>query len=173
MNKIRIHFEPDGLHWAAAGITVLAFLLMFIAGILIGSPTGPLVMWGIFTVFMSGLLIAAMILKDRTIEVEYDKHTVRWKWLWKEYKIELSEIEKFVLRVREYNMKGAVIRRLELRFYPPESDDLWDEPNLNDRIDSDSIIQMAEGKADDLPLMQLYNFLADEYPEKAKGFVKW
>ena len=43
---------------------------------------------------------------------------------------------------------------------------------LKTKLDANQIGGFMQGKRDNVPLMQLYRYVEEHYPEKAKGFEK-
>lgn len=166
MNRIFIKHMFDSVRWGTVAAVVMLFIIMMITA-MISMICCLIVSFGEFAL----LLAVALYIDSRKTEVRFDETSVRYKWLWKEHIVNLSQVSAFSYTIREFRNRYGATRRLEIRFVMSGSDE-WDGPYLNDLIDTDVIASCVNGAANEFPLMRLYNFLAEVYPEKAEGYKK-
>ncbi len=166
MKKIGISGKP----WWVVGIPAIAIaaslLLMLIAG-LIGNDiffTVVMILLGISFVFF---LICNLIASLTETEVSFgDGSIIKCEWSFYKWEIDMEQVKSVYYTISSHKDRYKKWHTIDIVF------EFGDESvkALKDEIESEDMGKFVTGKAEEVELMKLYDYISSAYPEKATGF---
>lgn len=166
MKKIGISGKP----WWVIGIPVIAcaaaLLLMLIAG-LIGNDiffAVVMILLGISLVFF---LIFALNATLTETEVSFGEGSIiKCEWLFYKWEIDMEQVKSVYYTISSHADRYKKWHTIDIVF------EFGDESikALKDEIESEDMGKFVTGKAEEVELMKLYEYISSAYPEKAAGF---
>jgi hypothetical protein len=159
MHEAEIKWTPEWYRYIEIGNAVL--LIIFL-GINFFSAT-PAV--SVIMLFLLLIYFILFIVKQKKAVVKYDRENIYFKWLFSDEKFSLSDIKTICWSTHtSVRYRFRVEHRLYLYFELPDR-----FLTLSDTIDQSDINACLAGKDENVPLMKLYKFYENEYPQKALG----
>ncbi|MBQ6944518.1 MAG: hypothetical protein IJN43_09350 [Ruminococcus sp.] len=166
MKKISISGKP----WWVIGIPVIvcaaAFLLMLIAG-LIGNDiffAVTMIFMGISFVF---LIIGELNATMTETEVSFGEGSIiKCEWSFYKWEIDMEQVKSVYYTISSHADRYKKWHTIDIVF------EFGDESvkALKDEIESEDMGKFVTGKAKEVELMKLYEYISSAYPEKAVGF---
>ena len=96
---------------------------------------------------------------------------IRCRWLCFRWYIDLEKTKYVVYTIEPHRVRGGTFHTLNVEFaFDGEYGE--DRKYLKVKLDSEQIAECMHGGMDKLPIMYLYRYIEEKYPEKAKGFEK-
>ena len=163
MKKISISGKP----WWVIGIPIIvfaaAFLLMLIAGV-IGNDiffTVTMIFMGISIVF---LIIGELIATMTETEVSFGEGSIiKCEWSFYKWEIDMEQVKSVYYTISSHADRYKKWHTIDIVF------EFGDESvkALKDEIEIEDMGKFVTGKAEEVEIMKLYDYISSAYPEKA------
>ena len=165
METIRIRHIPKCVDIAMVVLLAAAFGI-HLEWLISGQISAAIAETAFFAVFLTGGILALSV----KTKMQYgDGSEIRCRWLFLRWKIDLEKLETVTYTVSSYRTRGGGTSYIFLlRFYEdckhPEK-----ARRLKEHLEQSVAEDCIRGKYDRVQLMKLYRFIAEKYPEKARG----
>lgn len=159
MKKVNIKHIPEKLKKVMTAMAVAVLILGLAASTTV-----------IFYVLAFLLLIIVVIIFNVKTTVEFGEGSViKCKWLFVNWNIDIEKIGGAAYSLKRHRRKAGASYFFELRFYregknAPEK--------LNETLSIFDANNCIQGNYDKVQLMQVYRYIEEYYPYKARGYEK-
>ncbi len=119
------------------------------------------------------VIVILSLLEDSTeTEVVYGEGSkISCKWLFYNWAIDMESVSSVNYTVTTHRARMGAWYTLDLIFRYKNNDNKG-KKLLQTKIKEGDIVKGLENNAQEIPLMGLYKYIEEEYPEKAKGYEK-
>ena len=171
--KVQVKYEPEGVHTKLNKIKIaigLVVLILLIIGVCGGEKTILLKYSMIAIMMVTGPLLKAMGSSDVT-DVECFEDRLECSCGEKEWQIDLVSLKKVTYDISRTDSSddAAYFCILTFRF---GKDSGIDEMILTDSVSEEHYEQSKNGEREELPILEIYYWIENLYPEKAGGRKK-
>ncbi len=172
MKKVNIRYSPSWLG-IVLGLAAVVFMLIMTGAMasvcLEGGGRVPAVLSGVMIAVCIGI---ALLVDCSDTEVECCEDRLKCRLLWVRWEIDLTGLERVTYTVNRHASRYGSWNTLDLLFSYRRSDGFTDSSKLEVKISTDDLGECLSGRAENVPAMQIYNWVAGLYPEKAGGYVR-
>ena len=170
MEKIKISHTPKFMN-------IVMGVLMFIAlGIALSVKAGAKMDKGetiiALIITLLFLVMLGLVIGHKTTVIFGEGSIIRCRWLFAYWKIDLEDTETVTYTLRSHMTRGGGrAYHFEMMFYP-NAKDAANRKVLREFLNADIAEDCIRQKYDGVNLMRLYGYIEENYPDKARGFIK-
>ena len=170
MKKISIKYLPHSMEIVTFLVLVEMGVVLFILLRYIENVSSAGAVISGIVLFASAALVEWIACNETAVEYG-EGSIIKCRWAFIEWEIDLEKVRTVVYTVEPYYSRVGTVHTLNVEFAYAEK---YGEERtcLKTNLDANQIGGFMQGKRDNVPLMQLYRYVEERYPEKAKGFEK-
>ena len=164
MKKIIIWHKPWFATVIPTAIAVLGMLILFMGFGNAEAIIACVAFWFIAIFIAVVFLLIADSVKTEVSYGEGDK--IYCKWLFYKWEIDMEQVKSVYYTISSHADRYKKWHTIDIVF------EFGDESvkALKDEIESEDMGKFVTGKAEEVELMKLYEYISSAYPEKAVGF---
>ena len=166
MKKIIIWHKPWFATVIPTAIAVLGILILFMGIFGNGEAIIVCVAFWFISIFIA--VVFLLIADSVKTEVSYGEgDKIYCKWLFYKWEFDMEQVKSAYYTVSSHYARYSKWYTLDVVFEDKDENVLG---HLCHKIESDAIGKIIAGKAEEVELMKLYDYISSAYPEKAVGF---
>ncbi|MBO4878290.1 MAG: hypothetical protein J5501_09820 [Ruminococcus sp.] len=167
MKTVKIKHKPFGMGCAFGAAGAFLIIMMTAALLSIDKPGGAAATV-ISLVLLVVLIIAGFVVEECETEVKCFDDRLECTMLGRHWNIDLVKLEEITYTVSTHHSRYSHWNTIDLEFcYKGDSEEF-----LSVKVSANELGDCMSGRQDEVPVMQIYNWVVGLYPEKAGGFRK-
>lgn len=167
MKTVKIKHRPLGIGCAFTAAGTFLIIMITASLLSIDDPGGAAAAIIAF-ILLVVLVIAGFAVEECETEVKCFDDRLECTLLGRHWNIDLVKLEEITYSVSAHHSRYSHWNTIDLEFrYNADSIEY-----LNVKVSANELGECMSGRQEEVPVMQIYNWVAGLYPEKAGGFIK-
>jgi len=171
MKEVKIDYKPPEIFLIRMLATLIWILLFFFGMWLFRSSMKLMAIYSL-AFCMPLLFFFVFYFGYKKTVVRYDENCISWKWFWLKYDVDMTKVKSFSHAIRWNTGRRSREYWAEIRFRIRSGEKAMDFVCLRS-LAAIGFHTAGNMTFQDEEIMEIYDYYAELYPEKAKGEVKY
>ena len=174
MKNLKLNYASSGIQAAITITMVILYMpLLFLPGHKydVTKGEGIALLVYAFAVMILTVICLAAVYEAETVVSFGRGRRIKCRWLFVRWEIDISKASYFIYTIETHRVRGGMMQTFNVEFaFAGKYGE--DRKCLKVKLDADSIVECVQNGYDTIPLMEVYRYAEERYPEKAKGLEK-